>query len=202
MFGRMPQTSHSLDEFDTIDGMKLIFIYGPPAVGKLTVGLALAKATGYRLFHNHLTVLVARSIFPGHHELHPEKIYSKLLKKMRIDGISAAAEADVSIIFTLAYSGEADDVFVDKLVEIVKKHDGHVHFVQLEAPEGVLLERVSNQSRKDIAKLTDPQRLREILATRDIHAAVKHRNVLKIDTSKLSAIQAAQQTVQHFKLKK
>jgi shikimate kinase len=182
--------------------MKLIFMYGPPAVGKLTVGLALAKLTGYRLFHNHLTVLVARSIFPGPQEPHPNKIRSKMLKKMRIDAIAAAAEADINMIFTLAYSGEVDDVFVNKIVDIVRKHDGHVCFVQLEAPEDILMQRVGNQSRKDIAKLSEPERLKELLKTRDMHATVKHQNVLKIDTSKLSAAEAAQQIVQHFKLKK
>jgi len=36
--------------------MKLVFIYGPPASGKLTVARELATLTGYRLFHNHLIV--------------------------------------------------------------------------------------------------------------------------------------------------
>jgi tRNA uridine 5-carbamoylmethylation protein Kti12 len=32
--------------------MKLIFLYGPPAVGKLTVAQELVTLTGYKLFHN------------------------------------------------------------------------------------------------------------------------------------------------------
>ncbi len=35
--------------------MQLVFLYGPPGVGKLTVGNALSALTGYKLFHNHLT---------------------------------------------------------------------------------------------------------------------------------------------------
>lgn len=34
--------------------MKLIYIYGPPASGKLTVAKELEKLTKYKLFHNHL----------------------------------------------------------------------------------------------------------------------------------------------------
>ena len=42
--------------------MKLIFIYGLPATGKLTVAVELAAMTGYKLFHNHLVVdLLCRS---------------------------------------------------------------------------------------------------------------------------------------------
>lgn len=176
-------------------------MYGPPAVGKLTIGHELAKLTGYRLFHNHLTVLVARSIFPGHHEPSPEKAYTKLLKKMRLDGITAAAEADVNLIFTFTYSGLSDDTFVNKIVEIVKKHDGEVHFVQLMAPDDILLQRVGNRTRKEIVKLTDPVKLQEILKTRNVRGAVKHRNVLKLDTSKITPLQAATNIVTQCKLR-
>ena len=34
----------------------LVFIVGPPAVGKMTVGHELAQRTGLRLFHNHHTI--------------------------------------------------------------------------------------------------------------------------------------------------
>lgn len=35
--------------------MKLVVIIGPQAVGKMTVGHALEKITGLKLFHNHVT---------------------------------------------------------------------------------------------------------------------------------------------------
>jgi hypothetical protein len=34
----------------------LVFIVGPPAVGKMAVGHELAARTGFRLFHNHHTI--------------------------------------------------------------------------------------------------------------------------------------------------
>jgi hypothetical protein len=34
----------------------LVIIFGPPAVGKMTVGLELERLTGFRLLHNHMTV--------------------------------------------------------------------------------------------------------------------------------------------------
>lgn len=43
--------------------MKLILIYGPEASGKLTVAGELAAITGYRVFHNHVSIEVARSVF-------------------------------------------------------------------------------------------------------------------------------------------
>ena len=43
--------------------MKLLFLHGAPAVGKLTVARDLAALTGLRLFHNHLTVDLVSSLF-------------------------------------------------------------------------------------------------------------------------------------------
>lgn len=36
--------------------MKLLFLVGNTAVGKMTVGQELSKITSLRLFHNHMTI--------------------------------------------------------------------------------------------------------------------------------------------------
>lgn len=43
--------------------MKLVFILGPAAVGKMTVGQELAKITGLRLMHNHVTIEPVLEVF-------------------------------------------------------------------------------------------------------------------------------------------
>ncbi len=43
--------------------MRLIVLYGMPAMGKLTVAKELQKLCGYELFHNHLTVDLLLSTF-------------------------------------------------------------------------------------------------------------------------------------------
>ena len=43
--------------------MKLVFIIGSGAVGKMTVGQELMKITGLRLFHNHMTIEPVIEIF-------------------------------------------------------------------------------------------------------------------------------------------
>ncbi len=43
--------------------MDFIFIFGPQAVGKMTVGQELSKLMGYRLLHNHLTIDIARALY-------------------------------------------------------------------------------------------------------------------------------------------
>ena len=47
--------------------MKLVFLFGDGAVGKMTVGQELAKRTGLRLFHNHMTIEPVIEIFGDYH---------------------------------------------------------------------------------------------------------------------------------------
>ena len=43
--------------------MKLILIFGPQAVGKMTVGHELEKMTELKLFHNHMTIELLHPLF-------------------------------------------------------------------------------------------------------------------------------------------
>ncbi len=182
--------------------MKLIFIYGPPAVGKTTVGSKLAERIGYRFFFNHLTVPAAKAIFPDTSNLHEVAGYHPLLKQFRITGITAAAKAGLDMIFTVAYSGRPDDEFVSEIVSTFTSHGGEVHFVQLCAPEHILVERVGNKSRSDLhlGKMTDPEHLKAILKSRDMHASVQYEPILKISTHEYTSEESADRIVDYFHL--
>ena len=43
--------------------MHFVFVFGPPAVGKMTVGRELASLTGYKLLHNHAPIEPLLEIF-------------------------------------------------------------------------------------------------------------------------------------------
>jgi len=66
--------------------MRLVYLYGPPGVGKLTVARELVALTGFKLFHNHLTVDLVRSLFPFDSEP-----YSRLMRQFRRDMFAEAA---------------------------------------------------------------------------------------------------------------
>ena len=130
--------------------MKLIFIYGPPAVGKLTVAEELTALSGFKLFHNHLTLDLIKHIYPEH-----DHIRFKLVDKIRLNVFEYTVKNGTNLIFTYAYDGdEYETQFIKDAHNIVTKHDGQVHFVQLRAPKTVLLERLENESRKKFHKLT------------------------------------------------
>src|SRR5450432_2078261 len=76
--------------------MRLIFLFGQVASGKLTVAKALAAKTGYALFHNHLIVDAVADVFPfGSDE------FIRLREQLWLEVIQAAVERGRSIIFHL-----------------------------------------------------------------------------------------------------
>lgn len=88
----------------TASGVKptLVYLYGPPASGKLTVATGLAELTGFSLFHNHLSVDAVRRVLPF-----GSKPYIEVLHRLRLDVFQTAARARISVIFTnsSAWSG-------------------------------------------------------------------------------------------------
>src|SRR5712692_2863677 len=104
--------------------MRLVFIYGPPASGKLTVATELARLTGFKLFHNHVSIQFVQSIFEF-----GTKTFWRLAGKYRLEMIEAAAREGIDTIFTFVYGKGEDDRFVKHVVKMVRSHHGQVCFV-------------------------------------------------------------------------
>ena len=91
--------------------MKLIFMYGPPASGKLTVARELAALTGYRLFHNHLVVDALGAVF----EFGSEP-FVELRERIWLDILEKAARSGIDgVIFTFAPERSVGQEFVGTL---------------------------------------------------------------------------------------
>ena len=74
----------------------LVIILGPHAVGKMTVGQELAKLTGLRLFHNHMSIELTRKLFS-----HGETEWSILNESIRETVFDLFAKGDFpGLIFT------------------------------------------------------------------------------------------------------
>src|ERR1700747_3700957 len=95
--------------------MRLIFIYGMPATGKLTVARELARITGFKVFHNHLAVDLLLVIFEF-----GSKPFVELREEIWLSVFRQAAENDVpGLIFTFAPEGTVRPVFIPAAVKII-----------------------------------------------------------------------------------
>jgi hypothetical protein len=77
----------------------LVLVFGPPAVGKMTVGRAIADAGGFRLFHNHHVIEPLLEVFEFET---PE--FQGLMGEFRQRVLEEAAAADVDLVFTLVWA--------------------------------------------------------------------------------------------------
>jgi hypothetical protein len=137
--------------------MKLIFLHGPIASGKLTIARELVALTGFALFHNHLVVDAVASVFPFGSER-----FIKLREQFWLAMFSEAAEAGRSMIFTFAPETSVSPDFPDRTKQPVEAAGGETIFVRLILSHEEQEQRIGNPDRAEFGKLRSLDLLREL----------------------------------------
>ena len=182
--------------------MKLLFLIGDAAVGKMTVGQELMKITALKLFHNHMTIEPVIEIFG--------KFDGKTTRRIREIVFEEFSKSDnYGMIFTCmwAFDMQSDWDYIEH-VKTIFGNNTEFYYVELVSSQEIRLERnatanrlLHKASKRDVQ--TSNQRL--------INDDIKHRcvsndgeipfdNYIKIDNSNLSAVDAAHQIKEKFKL--
>lgn len=175
--------------------MRLVFLYGPPGAGKLTVARELAARTGMKLFHNHLTVDAVVAVFPR-----GTASSGRLVSLFRREVFAEAARVGTDLIFTFVYSRPDDDDYVRELIAPVLTNGGTVHFVQVTCSRDDLLARVATEDRRTFGKLTDPAAVAELLAHHDLLSPLPFGESFLVNTTELAPADAAAAIAAHFSL--
>ncbi len=167
--------------------MRLVFLYGPPASGKLTVATALCRLTGYKLLHNHLSADLARALFEF-----MSPAYLNYNGQIRLDALRTAAEAGIAgVVMTFVYDHGADEDFIARLIAQVEDGGGRGDLVKLDCPDAELLQRVAAPERSRFHKLTSAATLAECLTQRRWREPLPHRHSLMLDTQQLTVAESA-----------
>jgi len=175
--------------------MKLIFIYGAPAVGKLTVANEIAKQTKFKVFHNHLSIDAIEPIFDF-----GTKPFARLTALIRVETIAEAARENINLIHTFCYAKDSDDKYVAKITEAVESNGGEICFVLLTCERSELEKRVLEESRKRFGKVNNLEILNEILGKYDLFSPVPESESLQIDNTNLAPEVVAQKIIEHYHL--
>ena len=175
--------------------MRLVFIYGPPAVGKLTDATELSKQTGFKLYHNHVSIDFVKSIFQF-----GTPPFRRLVDRYRREMLEEAAREHVDAIFTFVYGKGDDDEFVRDIVRRVESHNGKVLFVRLYCGREELARRVAIKSRKKKGKLASKRDLDGLFKEFDLMSEVPSVASLSIDTTRNSPEKSARLIADHYKL--
>jgi len=172
--------------------MKLIFIYGLPATGKLTVAQELASMTGFKLFHNHLVVDSLLPVFefgsPAFIQLR-EEIWLSVFKQ-------ACRSQLPGLIFTFAPERTVPPQFIGDVTTVVEREGGEVDFIELVCPLAELKKRINSPSRLHYQKLTSLTLFEQLYADGSLDGSSMPKPRLTVDTSLCTPAQAAQQIIE------
>ncbi|CAM3722410.1 shikimate kinase [Mesobacillus thioparans] len=186
--------------------MKFVLIFGPQAVGKMTVGNELEKITDLKLFHNHMTIELVNPFFD-----YGTKEGKRLVGLFREELFKAMAKSDQSgMIFTYvwAFDMKEDWEYVEKVCRLFESEGGTVYFVELEAEVEERLER--NKSAYRVAQKPSKRNIEwsenELLKSMDQYrlnsyeGEIKRDNYIRINNTNLTAAEVASRVKHHFNL--
>lgn len=171
--------------------MKLIFLYGQVASGKLTVARALSARTGFALFHNHLIVDAVGAVFPfGSDE------FVRLREAFWLEMIGSATRAGRSLIFTFAPEPTVAPDFPARVAAMVRAAGGEVTFVALRLDPDEQERRIVSADRAAFGKLRSVELLRELRGGFAVSMAAMPAAAITIDSGTTMAEDAAAQIVE------
>jgi AAA domain len=184
----------------------LVFIIGPPAVGKMTVGHELARRTGLKLFHNHQTIDLILPFFAF-----GSPPFGRLVGEFRRRIFEEVASSDLpGMIFTYVWAFDlaADDATVEEYSAIFRARGGRVVYVELEATQEERLRRNETEFRlaakpfkRDLA--ASRQQLLELDDKYQLNSRGKlvgRPDYLHVDNTALSAEDVAERIIEAFGL--
>ena len=175
--------------------MKLVFIYGYPGTGKLTIANELAKITDFKIFHNHMTVDLVESIFGF-----GTKPFKELREKIWLEVFESASKYGISgLIFTFVFEKTISKDFI-RNVENALGGKGTIDFIELHCNIDELWKRIENNSRKKYKKISSSDELKRLIRDKSLYSPKLNRPVLRIDNTKLCPSKVAHMIKEHYKL--
>ncbi len=175
--------------------MKLIFIHGGAAAGKLTVARELAGLTGLPIFHNHLVVDAVGAVFPFGSEA-----FIRLREQFWLATFREAAEAGRSLIFTFCPESTVAAGLTDRVRAAIAPFGGEMPMVCLTVPVDEQERRIDNESRAEFVKLRSLELLRQLRDDFTAAEAAMPPADLTIDTALVQPAEAARLIAERFAL--
>lgn len=186
--------------------MKFILLFGPQAVGKMTVGRELEKSTGFKLFHNHMTLELLHPFFG----FSPETFrLSGLIREEMFKSMAKSGMEGVIFTYVWAFDMQEDWDFIAKTCDIFEKEGNKVYLVELEADVAKRLERNKTESRllHKPTKRNMEESEKELLHSMEQHrlnsaeGEINRNRYIRIDNTELDPGETAQKIIEAFSLK-
>ena len=187
--------------------MRLLFIFGAHAAGKMSVGQAVARKTPMKLFHNHMTIEPVIELFGAYNGAVTERLRQVVFEEF-------VKTENYGLIFTFIWAFDVpyDGEYVRKLAEMYRSAGAQVDYVELIAPQEVRLGRnrtenrlLHKPSKRDVALsearfLDAERRYRCVSEPGEIveRLMIAPESYLRIENEHLSPDEAAEMIISHF----
>lgn len=124
--------------------MRLLLVFGPPAVGKMTVGREVVARSDFRLLHNHAVLEPLLELFD-----YGTPPFMKLLREFRDRLVEEAAQAEVDLVLTYVWGLELEEdaEFFGRQLGFYSEAGGEVFIVELYADLATRLGRNGTELR-------------------------------------------------------
>ena len=174
---------------------QIIFLYGRPGVGKLTVGEHLTAETGYNLLHNHAVVDLATSLFPF-----GTPSFVGLREVLWHTCVESALRSKVGgVIMTFAPEATVTDNFIPALQKRVAAGGGTLHFIELKCSNEELEKRIQSEPRERFGKLRDVYKFRKLDEAGAFDKPMMPTPELVIDTTSQNPLESARMIARHLR---
>lgn len=186
--------------------MKLVIIFGPHAVGKMTVGQELEKITGLGLFHNHMTIDIVSDLFKNMPE--ERSRLTNLFRQEIFQAYSRSLEYGMIFTYMWAFDCKEDWDYVHMVEEMFKANGGTIYYVELQADYDVRIERNKTENRllnkptkRDVTRSEELFRwLEDKYRLNSFEDEIKKNNYMKINNTDILPELVAQMIRDKFKL--
>ena len=125
--------------------MKVLFLFGSGAVGKMTVGQELMKITDLRLCHNHMTIELARKLFDFSD---PEyKILNQTIRETVFNLFAKGNFKGLIFTFMCDFDVQSEFDYLNNIITLFKNNCATCHVVELCADFDERIERNKSENR-------------------------------------------------------
>lgn len=178
--------------------MNFYMIVGPQAVGKMTVGQALANKTGAKLFHNHMTIDLVDCFFD-----YGTPQGNRLVKEYRRLLFDEVINSDVypGFIFTFVCDFDSDDglEYIYSTCEEFEAHNHKSYIIELNAGYDIRKERNVTENRRLCKKMKRNIKqsveifecFEKVLRTQSDDGEISWSRYIRIDNTNLSPDEVA-----------
>ena len=184
--------------------MKVVFIFGPQAVGKMTIGEELSKKMGVPLLFNHMTLDILTPFLGWSKDTFR---ISQMIRCEILESIAKNPDSEgIIMTFSFYFDDQADWDIFHRYLSIFESKGIRVSLVELEASLKERLRRNVTENR--LAKKPSKRDLRyskkELLTSNKKHrlnsnlGEINHPNYFRLDVTDLSVEAAVDKIMAKF----